>query len=73
MLSPEMVLVIGLLSVYTVLGPFILLFIYIFLDRFAEAPKRKPIHTPPDAKDPALWTPEDVLSYLKHRNSPDFE
>ena len=50
MLSPEMILIIGLLSVYTVLGPFILLFIYIFLERFGEAPKRKPIHTPLDAK-----------------------
>jgi hypothetical protein len=68
MLTPEMVLVIGLLSVYTVLGPFVLLFIYIYLDRFAENKKKNHIITP-DSKDPALWTSEDVMHYLKHRNS----
>ena len=62
-----MVLIIGLLSVYTLLGPFILLFIYIYLDRFAENKKKKHIITP-DEKDPALWTSEDVKSYLRGRN-----
>ena len=71
MLTPEMVLVIGLLSVYTVLGPFILLFIYIFLDRFAENPKKNLKNATPDSKDPALWTSEDVMFYLKYRNSSD--
>ena len=73
MLSPEMVLIIGLLSVYTVLGPFILLFIYIFLERFGENPKKNPINNTPDSKDPVLWTPEDVLAYLNHNNSSDFK
>ena len=68
-----MTLIIGLLSVYTVLGPFILLLIYIFLDRLSENPKKKSLNTTPDRKDPVFWTPEDIMSYLKHSNSSDFK
>lgn len=68
MLSPEMVLILGLVSVYMILGPFILLFIYIYLDRLSKNKEKTPFDRTPDKKDPALWTPDDVMLYLKYRS-----
>lgn len=61
-----MVLILGLVSVYMILGPFILLFIYIFIERFSKTKKKASVDSTPDTKDPALWTPDDVMSYLKY-------
>jgi len=63
-MSPEMVLVVGLISIYMLLGPVVLLGLYILFDRFE---KKKTLMTPTaETKDPALWTSDDVNYYLTH-------
>ncbi|MDA8402939.1 MAG: hypothetical protein M0Z56_01895 [Desulfobacteraceae bacterium] len=65
-MSPEMVLVVGLISIYMLLGPVVLLGLYILFDRIE---KQKTLMTPKtETKDPALWTSDDVRYYLDHRH-----
>lgn len=70
MLNIGVIIAAGVLVIYLVLGPIVIMGFYAFFDRMAE--KADDIETPGDAsfadKDPALWSAADVRRYLeKHR------
>lgn len=60
----------GLLGIYFVLGPLVLLVIYTMLDRYA---RKRPDRLGESAKgsggsvDPAFWSSREVLSILKRQ------
>ncbi len=70
MINIGLIIAAGVLVIYLVLGPIVIMGIYSFLDRMAEkaGEQEKTDSTPRGKKDPALWTSRDVRRYmLKHR------
>lgn len=68
MVNTSLILAAGVAGIYIIFGPLVVLAIYIFFNRMAEAPDRQAPRRSslPGEKDPALWTPEDVGQYLKN-------
>ena len=57
----------GVLAIYLILGPIVILGFHAFFDRMAEKADQAaaPAAQPPNEKDPSLWTEQDVRAYLK--------
>jgi hypothetical protein len=63
-MDPGHLIAIQLILLYTILGPLVLLAIYVLFDSFS---KRRDTGTIPQAKektDPALWIDDDVDEHL---------
>ena len=66
-MAPSLLIAIGVLVLYIVLGPLVILGISVYLDRLMHAAQSqgKPEKNPmPEEKDPALWRAQDVHAYL---------
>ena len=67
MLNIGFVIAAGVLVIYVILGPIVILGFYAFFDRMAdnasenEGLQKKSLHD----KDPALWSAADVRKYMK--------
>jgi len=70
MINIGLIIAAGVLVIYMVLGPLVIMGIYSFLDRMAEKAGEQETmdSTSGSKKDPALWSERDVRQYLqKHR------
>ncbi len=72
MLNIGMLIAASVLVIYIILGPIVILGIYVFFDRMAEKAEnteetgiRKSVL--PEDKDPALWSDRDVRLYLQRK------
>ncbi len=70
-MSPGFLIVIGVISLYTLFGPLVLLGLYIYFDRLSHQSSsmatQKAMY---EDKDPALWTENDVIAYLQEASKP---
>ncbi len=70
MINIGLIIAAGVLVIYVVLGPIVIMGIYSFLDRMAEkaGEQDKSDSARRSKNDPALWSAGDVRKYLqKHR------
>ncbi|MGM0452733.1 MAG: hypothetical protein ACQERN_06170 [Thermodesulfobacteriota bacterium] len=69
MLNVGLIIAGGVLVIYLVLGPIVLLGVYAFFDRMSEeGPENsKARQATVEEKDPALWNSREVQQYLNNR------
>ena len=62
------ILFFGMIGLYMIGGPFVLLAIYVFLDRYSQSstdhPGRRPVKKDNHSKKPSFWTADDVRKML---------
>ena len=74
MLNIGLIIAAGVVVIYIILGPLVILGVYAFFDRLAEKAGEASVRNgqqmlPPHEKDPALWTDEEVRVYLAKKRS----
>ncbi len=69
MLPTGMIVAGGVVAIYIIFGPLVLLGIYVFIDRLARGGEQagRRGSSPPEEKEPDVWSPGDVRRYLKDR------
>ena len=75
-MAPSLLIAIGVLVLYIVLGPLVILAISVYLDRLMHSAQSqgKPEKTPvPEDKDPVVWQAKDVHAYLSDRRRNVFD
>ncbi|MBA3011222.1 MAG: hypothetical protein KKF12_17440 [Proteobacteria bacterium] len=61
--DPGTLIAVSVILLYAVLGPVVLFGVYVLLDHLAGKAEKKPA-PPKHPQNAALWTPEDVHSFL---------
>ena len=75
-MQPSLLIAIGVLVLYIVLGPLVILGISVYLDRLMHSAQSqgKPENNPrPKEKDPVVWQAKDVHAYLSDRRRNVFD
>ena len=66
-MAPSLLIAIGVLGLYIVLGPLVILGISVYLDRLMGASRnqqKRRAKLTHEEKDPAVWSAKDVQAYL---------
>jgi hypothetical protein len=69
--NPSLLIAIGVVALYTILGPVVLLAIYTLFDSISQrkhSSGKQNTEQAPEKKDPLTWTRRDVQQFVK-RNS----
>lgn len=61
--DPGTLIAVSVVLLYAVLGPVVLLGVYVLFDHLAGKAEKKPV-PPKHQQNAALWTPKEVLSFL---------
>ncbi len=69
---PSVAIAIGVIVLYSIFGPLILYAIYTLLDSFSQKKESQAKDKDTSKEvDPALWSGEDVKTYLRNHNKYD--
>jgi len=62
-MGPGPLIAIDVVLLYTILGPLVIFSIYVLFDSLYGSGRKQPVGAV-EKKDPALWTHEDIDTYL---------